>query len=162
MGENKKESGCWIVMSCKQDFEVCYLPSRKPIGCWWEGFCRTGVQRWKHSTVLAGDYCKRTAGQEKGAKTKGKTLHYHLFLSCPTWITSLHQGIWWSLDLTQYTAYKTPKKQQPLYSVVFFTDATHKKYQSCSAHQGCLKTGSIINTLAMNNKLLVVSAMGGW
>lgn len=120
------------------------------------------VQRWKHSTVLAGDYCKRTAGQEKGAKTKGKTLHCHLFLSCPTWIMSLDQGIWWSLELTQYTAYKTPKKQQPLYSVVFFTDVMHKKFQSCSAHQGCLKAGSIINTLAMNNKLLVVSAMGGW
>lgn len=109
------------------------------------------VQRWKHSTVLTGGYFKRRAGQVKGPKTKGKTLYYYLFLSCPTWTISLHQGIWWSLGLTQYTAYKTPKKQLPSYSVVFFTGAMHKKFQSCGASKGSLKTSSIINRLAMNN-----------
>jgi len=119
--------------------------------------CR--VQRCKHSTFLAGGDCKRTAGQERGPKTKGKTLHYILFLSCPTWTVSLHQGVWLSLGLTQYTVYKTPEKQLPAFSVVFLTGAMHKRFQSCGGSKGSRKTSSLINRLAMNNKLLVASVM---
>lgn len=64
--------------------------------------------------------------------------------------------------LAQHTVYRTPRHQLHLCSVGFFTGAMHKMFQTRGSSKGGLKTSSIINGLATNNKLLVVSVMDGW
>lgn len=101
----------------------------------------------------------RTSEKTKDA---GEPLHYCLFLSCPSCTMFLHHRIWWSLEITQHTLYKTPEKTSIFLLCSNFHKCHDQKFQSCGGSKGHSKPSSILNRLATDNNLPTVRIVEGW